>query len=139
MLYKKIIILLITIFLFMLIIAIIQYGNEYFSNIPQNIRCNTCNTCNTCDYKSKLECSSCKNCGYCYKNNEVDSYGNCVVGDMNGPYFENDCSKWEYAGNILLSQSSPYYYPTSHYQYNEPSYRHYRGQNNGRRMNHHNN
>ena len=84
--------------------------------------------CNECSCKSKLDCMACNNCGYCN-----DEYGNgrCVSGDKNGPYFDS-CNSWNNIYNMVIEQ--PF---NSYYTYQEPNYRRYYGNNQGRRRGHH--
>ena len=49
--------------------------------------------CSGCGSKNRHKCSKCVNCGYCIPTNAPPS---CVPGDVQGPYFREDCYHYEY-------------------------------------------
>lgn len=49
-------------------------------------------TCGDCYYKKPRECLSCGNCGICIRG----PYATCVPGDVEGPFFREQCEKWMY-------------------------------------------
>ena len=112
------------IYLIILIIIILLYNN---CNV-ENFNINNMYECNECSYKSKIDCLICKNCGYC-----IDEYGNgrCLSGDVNGPFFES-CNSWNNSDNMIINEPIK-----SYYTYQEPNYRRYYGNNQGRRSRHH--
>ena len=110
--------------IYLIIIILVIYLIYYNYNIEHfNI-----NICNECSYKSKIDCMSCSNCGYC-----MDDHGNekCVSGDINGQYFDS-CNSWNNSNNMLIDEPI-----NSYYTYQEPNYRRYYGNNQGRRSRHH--
>lgn len=71
--------------------------------------------CRSCGWKSRAACSNCTNCGYCVT---ADGRGECVSGDQNGPYFRQDCARYEYNNPINTFPVTSY--PS--YGYNYPGY-----------------
>ena len=63
--------------------------------------------CKSCGEKSRIRCNKCINCGYCFTPN---GYGQCVTGDEKGPYFREDCVKYEY-NNPIFSYFRSWFYP----------------------------
>jgi hypothetical protein len=116
--------------MFLIILLIIISILILFFNKKENFITSNKNSCTDCNFRSELSCLACSNCGY-YINNL--GAGECIVGDVNGPYFNNNNILWE-TNNISIDR--PY---TSYYQYDIPNYRHYYGNNQGRRINHRNN
>lgn len=49
--------------------------------------------CTECETRSPYNCKNCINCGLCYNEN---GYVQCIPGDINGPYFREDCTYWQY-------------------------------------------
>ena len=49
--------------------------------------------CMNCGYADELECGNCSNCGYCISSG---GKGECVPGDVTGPYFRDDCAIWKH-------------------------------------------
>ena len=60
--------------------------------------------CSDCHHRSLYACGKCTNCGNCQ---DVNGYSECVPGDSSGPYFREDCVRWNYGSN-------QYYAPYSH-------------------------
>jgi hypothetical protein len=110
-----------------LIILLIIYIFYYNYN-KEHFNINDMGVCNECSYKSKIDCMMCHNCVYC-----TDEYGNgkSVSGDTNGPFFES-CNSWNNTNNIIIDEPIK-----SYYTYQEPNYRRYYGNNQGRRQRHH--
>lgn len=89
--------LLILIFVIILIIGILIYREKLFdvqtfitpiysSFIPSRY-------CSECGKLSNFQCGRCSNCGFCVTEHR---YGECVPGDVYGPYFRQDCVEWNY-------------------------------------------
>lgn len=49
--------------------------------------------CPSCGWRNTYDCTKCTNCGICTTKEGV-SY--CTPGDVNGPYFRNDCLSYTY-------------------------------------------
>lgn len=64
--------------------------------------------CQSCNKRSHYACSKCDNCGFCITR---EGRGDCVQGDMYGPYFRRDCVIWDYNKSPSYS-----YYPTYPYR-----------------------
>lgn len=62
--------------------------------------------CKNCGDNSRDQCSACNNCGWCLHS---DGYGQCVPGDVNGPYFRQDCYNWFHKYDYLQYPYHPYY------------------------------
>lgn len=56
--------------------------------------------CPNCGKRDKLQCFECKTCGWCLTPN---GYGECVPGDLNGPYFRQDCLAWQSGSPITYN------------------------------------
>ena len=114
-----------------MIIYVIYYNYTTYENLNyttyENFNISDMRDCNQCSYKSKIDCMVCNNCGYC-----MDEYGNgrCVSGDQSGPFFES-CNLWNNSYNVIMDQPVD-----SYFTYQEPNYRRYYGNNQGRRRNH---
>jgi len=106
------------IYLIILLIICIYYYNYN----DEHFNINNMNICNECSYKNKIECEMCNNCVFC-----VES-GTCVSGDVNGPYFDSCNNTYN---NIINEPINSYF------TYQEPNYRRYYGNNQGRRQSHH--
>ena len=63
--------------------------------------------CDNCGDLGRYDCNDCVNCGYCYT---PDGYGECVPGDINGPFFRKDCTAYEYNANDYWIDDYPYIY-----------------------------
>lgn len=61
------------------------YDSPYYYNMPKF-------SCSKCGNKSEKSCSNCVNCGWCINR----GVGECTPGDINGPYFREDCQQWWY-------------------------------------------
>jgi len=109
--------------LILIIIMFFLQNKEYFNT----------KGCTSCSYKSNEECANCSNCGICIYE---DKTSKCVSGDINGPYFIDNCAMWNY-NNMDTDPYYVSYYPDGYYTI--PNYRHYYGNNMGRRTNHKNN
>ena len=51
------------------------------------------NKCLNCGFADELECSNCLNCGYCIA---PDGSGECIPGNVKGPFFRRDCMIWKH-------------------------------------------
>ena len=60
--------------------------------------------CGDCGKLGRYRCSKCVDCGYC-----IDQFGRgeCIPGDIKGPYFRKDCAFWEYTQPWLVRGTSP--------------------------------
>lgn len=69
--------------------------------------------CSNCSHRNRKKCAACNNCGYCINSN---GNGECIVGDINGPYFRQDCKIWEKGNPILtplyIEQKNSYWSPS---------------------------
>lgn len=72
---------------FLIILIIIFLYNKLTKN-NENFT-----SCANCGYFDELECGSCPTCGFCIA---PDGSGECVPGDINGPYFRSDCMIWKH-------------------------------------------
>jgi hypothetical protein len=72
-------------------------------------------TCLNCSYLDERECGSCSNCGFCIS---PDGSGECVPGDVNGPYFKSDCMIWKHP------QQFRYYTPRFYGRYFHQGWNH---------------
>lgn len=61
--------------------------------------------CGDCGKRGRYLCSKCVDCGYCITN---DGRGECVPGDIKGPYFRDDCYIWEFIQPWLSKYSVKY-------------------------------
>lgn len=73
------------------------------------------NYCGQCGYLGDYDCATCINCGTCITAN---GYKECVPGDVNGPYFREDCNQWYYNSipwyrhpYMWVNNFIPYYWP----------------------------
>ena len=71
--------------------------------------------CNNCNEMGKNDCSECIDCGYCYDENGA---GECVPGDINGPYFREDCYNYEYRNPMYYDNGLTYTYLHDHWNSN---------------------
>jgi len=73
--------------------------------------------CSNCGDLNTATCSTCSNCGVCV----TDGVAKCVDGDVNGPYFRQDCDSWNpqsYVYNFGLPT-----YVNYNYTYDLPRHR----------------
>jgi hypothetical protein len=54
------------------------------------------NFCKSCDNRTAGQCLNCANCGVAVNNNR----GNCVPGDMTGPYDRSQPQRWVYSDSF---------------------------------------
>lgn len=81
--------------LIVLIILFIKYQKpmEGFRQFYQN-------SCYECTRRSYNSCGECANCGYCIT---PSGEGECLPGNVRGPYFRSDCVYW-------INSTNPFYY-----------------------------
>jgi hypothetical protein len=71
----------------------------------------SCPSCSNQDWLGESHCYKCNNCGWCI---DRERYGSCVVGDMRGPLFREDCRSWFYKGRCLWGPDCGYTAPIYH-------------------------
>lgn len=77
-------------FVLLILILLIMNNNNIVESFGYNSYCN------------------CTRCGYCVSDK---GNGECVPGDIRGPYFRDDCIYWEYNPFYKRRYVFPYYYP----------------------------
>jgi hypothetical protein len=83
-------------FMYIIIIVLIIgiYCTKEFSNLNEQFYDLTPlgPRCGNCYYKSPDDCMACANCGVC----GIGSLAKCVPGDINGPFYTDECNTWLY-------------------------------------------
>lgn len=79
--------------------------------------------CQNCGYLGAYKCGTCTNCGYCVSSSGV---GECVPGDVTGPYFRQDCVGWNYGipyvRPVTYVSTTPWYDNYSPWAWNVPKH-----------------
>lgn len=78
--------------------------------------------CQNCGYLDAFKCGTCSNCGYCIS---PDNVGECVPGDVTGPYFRRDCVGWNYGMRYVQPTTyvpTPWYYNIWPWSWNVPKH-----------------